>query len=373
MDVMDWDEVRRLFPATQKLTYINAAEASPISVYSAREAKAFYDEILVKGDLPWDEWLKKREEVRKKVADLINADRSEVAFTMNTSHGMNFVAGMLKRSGEVVTMDDEFPSSTLPWLNLGYDLRFVKSKNAVYPMDEIERSISSKTSILVTSHVQYKTGFKQDLVELGKLCREKGLVFVVNATQSAGAMRIDVKKARIDFLVFSGLKWLAAGYGMGVLYINGKRLGEFRYPAAGWMSVKDPPLMDNRLLDLKDEASVFELGSPPFPNIFALGGALDLLDEIGMGRVEKRVLQLNDYLRERLASLDLPMISFPEKYRSGITIVKTAEADRIVESLREKKIIISARGEGIRISPHIYNNEGDIDKLISELENRLRV
>jgi selenocysteine lyase/cysteine desulfurase len=131
--------------------------------------------------------------------------------------------------------------------------------------------------------------------------------------------------------------------------------------------------MDNRLLDLKDEASVFELGSPPFPNIFALGGALDLLDEIGMGRVEKRVLQLNDYLRERLASLDLPMISFPEKYRSGITIVKTAEADRIVESLREKKIIISARGEGIRISPHIYNNEGDIDKLISELENRLRV
>ena len=375
---MEWDEVRDLFPVTKAFTYLNAAEASPVSVLSAREAKTFYDDILSSGDLPWYRWLEKRERIRKKVAELINADESEIAFTLNTSHGMNLIAGMLKgvkdssghSNGEVVTMEDEFPSSTLPWLNLRYVLRFVKPENAVYSIDKIEKSITPNAKILVTSHVQYKTGFKQDLVELGRLCREKGLTFVVNATQSAGAMLIDVRKANVDFLVFSGLKWLTAGYGIGVLYVNRKWFDKMKYPAVGWQSVKNPSIMDNLRLDLKEEASVFEVGCPHFPNIFALGGSLELLNGIGKKNVERRIYELGDYLVEKLGDLKLEFVSpLDKKYRSGITVVKMklGDAEKVVEQLGNKNIVVSAREKGLRISTHMYNNEEDIERLIHEL------
>jgi selenocysteine lyase/cysteine desulfurase len=379
--VMDWNKIRNLFPATKKFAYLNAAEASPVSVMSAREAKTFYDEILTKGDLLWDEWLEKREKIRKKVAELINADKSEIAFTLNTSHGMNLIVGMLKGiedpdGKEVITMEDEFPSSTLPWLNLKYTLRFVKPENAVYSIDEIEKNITSNTKILVTSHVQYKTGFKQDLVELGKLCKDRDLIFVVNATQSAGAMPIDVRKANIDFLVFSGLKWMMAGYGVGVLYISKKWFEKVDYPVAGWQSVKDPSLMDNRKLDLRKEASVFELGCPHFSNIFALGGALDLLNEIGKKNVERRIYELGDYLVEKLeelnSGLSFRIVSpLDRKYRSGITVIGFENAEKIVQELYKKDVVVSARGRGLRVSVHVYNNEKDIDKFISELQKLL--
>jgi selenocysteine lyase/cysteine desulfurase len=370
---MDWDKIRDLFPATKKFVYLNAAEASPVSILSAREAKTFYDEILTRGDLPWNEWLEKREKIRKKVVELINADKSEIAFTLNTSHGMNLIAGMLKRFGkEVVTMDDEFPSTTLPWLNLGYELRFVKPEDAVYSIDEIEKNITSNTKILVTSHVQYKTGFKQDLVELGKLCKDRGLIFVVNATQSAGAMPIDVRKANIDFLVFSGLKWMMAGYGIGVFYMDKEWFEKVDYPVAGWQSVRDPFLVDNRKLDLRKEASAFELGCPHFSNIFALGGALDLLNEIGKENVERRIYELGDYLVKKLEELDSELSQqivspLDRKYRSGITVIGLKNAETIVQELHKKNIVVSARGRGLRVSVHVYNNEEDVDKLMSEL------
>ncbi len=242
---MDWDRVRKLFPATESFVYLNAAEGSPVSIVSAAEAKTFYDEILREGDLPWERWLRKMEDVRKKVAKFINADEKEIAFILNTSHGMNLVAQMLKGAkSEVVTMEDEFPSSTLPWLNLGYELRFVKSKNAIYLIEDIER------------------------------------------------------------------------------------------------------------------------------NIFSLGGALDLMNGIGKGKVEERIYELGDYLVERLEELKLVIVSpLDKKYRSGITVLKMEieDADRVVQQLYGRNVIVSARGEGLRISVHIYNNEEDVDKLVSEL------
>ncbi|MBO8182337.1 MAG: aminotransferase class V-fold PLP-dependent enzyme [Archaeoglobus sp.] len=388
---MEWDEVRRLFPATERFVYLNAAEASPLPISAANDAKAFYERMLTEGDLPWDEWLEKRERTRKKTAELISATKAEIAFTQNTSQGMNLVASILKEDFggcEVVTMDDEFPSSTLPWLNLGYELRFVKAKNAVYSIDEIKKNITPKTKILVTSHVQYKTGFKHDLVELGKLCEEKGLVFVVNATQSAGAMQIDVEKSNIDFLVFSGLKWPMAGYGIGVLFVDKKWLGK-AYPIAGWQSVKDPFQMDNKKLDLKEEASAFEIGCPHFPNIFALGGSLDLLDKIGKRRVERRIYELGDYLVEKLEELEelkelrelggsegtvkLEIVSpLEKKHRSGITVIKWKNAEEAVQKLYKENVIVSARGEGLRVSVHVYNNEEDVDKFVKELQRLVK-
>ena len=366
--MVDWGEVREQFPITKRVAYLNAAEGSPIPKLAAREAKRFYDEALAEGEAAWGRWLERLEEVREKTAKFINAGKDEIAFTLNTSHGMNLIAGMLVGEGGVVTMEDEFPSSTLPWLNKGFKVKFVKPRNNVYDLESIGRALSGEAKILVTSHVQYATGFKQDLAGLGELCESRGLTYVVNATQSAGAMPIDVKEARVDFLVFSGLKWLMAGHGVGVLYVNKKWHGKLKYPFAGWRSVKDPGSMDNKNLDFKPSALALEAGCPHFPNIFALGGALDLLNAVGKGNVEKRIYELGDRLVEGLAELRLSVLSPLEReHRSGITLVKVRNPAGMVKELSKRGAVVSARGGGLRASVHIYNNERDVDRLVEEL------
>lgn len=366
--MVNWNKIRDQFPATKRFTYLNAAEGSPLPLTTAAEGKRFYDEMTARGDSVWKEWLERTEKVRKKVAKFINASKSEIAFTVNTSHGMTLVADMFDGKGEVLTMDDEFPSSTFPWLHKKYRVHFVKPKKAIFSIKDIEKKITKKTKILVTSYVQYCTGFKQDLVELGKLCKKKGIIFVVNATQAAGAMPIDVKKANIDFLVWSGYKWQMAGYGIGVLYINKKWFKKLKFPIAGWCSVKKPELMDNKKLDLKNEASELEVGCAHFPNIFALGGALDLLNKIGKKNIQKRILELDDYLVEKVKNIGLKIDSpLNKKHRSGITIIRMENAQKIVEKLWKKRIMVSAKGTGIRVSLHVYNNKKDIDRFVGEL------
>ncbi len=367
---IDWDEIRKLFPATETYTYLNAAGGSPLSVNAAAEGKSFYDEMLAHGDLYWEKWLDRTDRTRLKVANFINADPEEIAFTVNTSHGMNIIAEMLRGKGGVVTMEDEFPTSTFPWMHRDYPVHFVRPVEGAYTMENIGSSLRGDPKILVSSYVQYRTGFRQDLVELGALCEEQGLIYVVNATQGIGAMPIDVRKAKIDFLVFTGVKWPMAGYGIGVLYINKKWFDILDIPFAGWQSVVEPESMDNRKMDLKKDASQVEVGCPHFPNIFALGASLDLLDSIGSENIRNRIFELNRYLVERLAELKMGIVTpLEEKHRSGITVIRVPHADEVAEKLFSRNIVVTSRGEGIRISLHVYNNEGDIDTLVTELKD----
>jgi len=367
--VKGWKQVRRLFPALENYTYLNAASGSPLSKRAARGAKRYYDEMLQHGDVPWDKWLERKEKIRDTLADFIGAIPAEVAFTLNTSHGMNLIAEMLKGKGEVLTMKDEFPSSTLPWIHRGFKLRFIRPARGVYTLQRIEEQISPHTKILLTSHVQYRTGFRQDLEAVGNLCRRKNLIFVVNATQSLGAFPVDVKRDNIDFLAFLGLKWPVAGYGIGGLYIGEKWLRSIRFPMVGWKSMKDPESMDNRKIHLRREASALEMGCPHFPGIFALGQSLELFQSIGKKRIRKRILDLGKYLAGKLEKMGLEILSPLEPgCRSGITIVKVDNPEDVRERLKRKNIIVSARGGGLRISTHFYNNRTDIDTLIKGLK-----
>jgi cysteine desulfurase / selenocysteine lyase len=281
---------------------------------------------------------------------------------------MSQVAAMLEGRGEVITMQDEFPSSTYPWIHKGFKLNFVKPVDGVYRIEDIEKAITPETRIMVSSYVQYNSGFRQDLKALSDLCKRRNLIFVVNATQGMGSMPIDVREIDADFLVFTCLKWTLAGYGIGGLYINKKWFGQINFPAAGWRSDINPEHMDNQHPNLKTDASETEVGCPHFPCIFALGGALDLLSNIGQHTVFNRIMELNGYLEKRLNEKNLKIASIINKnYRSGITVIRIDNAKEIVQKLHEKKIIVSARGEGIRISVHIFNNFEDIDKLISSL------
>ncbi len=366
----NWEEVRKQFPVLQKYIYLNAAGGSPMSSLSAAAGKKYFDEMLSEGDLPYENWIKRTEETRKKMAGLINASSDEIGFTMNTSSGMSIISRMLENQGDVLTMKDEFPSSTIPWINNGYKVLFIEPHQNTYPVEIIEKNISPGTRVLVTSYVQYRTGFRQDLKSVGEMCKKHKLIYVVNATQGIGVLPIDVKDAGIDFMAFSGLKWTTSGYGAGVIFISSEMLKSFNLPVAGWQSPVFPDEMDNSNFQLRKEASAVEAGCPHFPSVFALGGALDLINSIGVDNIHKRIISLNKLTQAKIEQLGLDLITpAGDNQRSGILIIKTRNAKSITNELARRKIIVSARGEGIRVSISFFNNESDIDAFSREVKH----
>src|SRR5437763_3567887 len=366
---MDWSQIRALFPAALRYTYLNTAAAPPLSLLAAREGKRYYDEMADHGDVAWDSWLCQTEQIREKLASFVHADARSIAFTYSTSHGMNLIAGILDHCGDVLCPADEFPSCTLPWLQQRYQVHFVPSRDrGVIDLADVQRSITAETRVLVTSYVQFATGFRQDLVALGRLCRERDLIFVVDATQGMGVFPINVVDSGIDFLVFSGYKWAQAGYGVGGLYVALRFLNPTSFPVAGWWSARDPEAAINDRLHLKQTAAALEVGCPHFAGIFALGAALDLFETVGRDRIEERIHELTDYLHKGLEAEGLKIASpLQREQRSGITIVEMEDPQEIVKHLAEDRIIVSARGKGLRVSVHIFNNCDDIDRLLAAL------
>lgn len=219
----DWVRLRDDFPVTKKYAYLANAAISPIPMPVYIEVSKFYQDVLNRGQTLWDEWEIKMEQTRDLYAKFIGADnREEIAFTHSTSEGMNIIAHMLSDKGMVISNELEFPSSNLPWINKNpINIKFVKAtdhnkiliNDIVKMVDQNDKA--AKT--VVTSHVQYSTGFRQDLEELGKLTKQKGLYFVVNPTQSLGALFFNVKDFGIDFMASNGHKWILSCFGIGTI------------------------------------------------------------------------------------------------------------------------------------------------------------
>ena len=370
--MVNFEQIRRDFPVTKHYTYLANAAISPIPMQVFKEASGFHKQILENGGILWDKWIEQMEETRELYARFISAKSDEVGFTHSTSEGMNIIAHMLSSKGRVVSNELEFPSSLLPWFHKNADISLVKEKSGKILVDDIAKAVNDKTRTVVVSHVQYATGFRQDLIELAELTNKRELYLVVNATQSLGALDFDVGKFAVDFMSSNGHKWILSSFGIGAIYVKKEyleNLNEFRPPFFSQFGQRQRDIFDNKKLDISDTASRFELGSPHFSNILSLKAGLKYISKIGIAKVEKRILTLTKYLIKELQKLKLVIISpiEEEKNRSGIVVFKARRANELVKKLEKEHIIVSARGGGIRISPHFYNNEQDIDKLISKL------
>jgi selenocysteine lyase/cysteine desulfurase len=247
-------------------------------------------------------------------------------------------------------------------------VKFVEAVDGELRLEDLQRAMTNETAIICLSHVQYSNGLRIDLEALGR--SKQNHTLVVNASQSAGAFQIDVKRMQIDALCATGHKWLLAGYGSGFVYLSRKLLDETRARAIGWMSVAEPFEMRNREILLRpDAAARAELGCPHFAGIFALGAAVDYLMKIGARQIEERVLALNRYLTARLADEGWRILSplRDEIMRSGETLVAVSRPKRVVAHLAHHNIAVTEKPEGIRIATHFFNNEADIVRLISTI------
>jgi selenocysteine lyase/cysteine desulfurase len=365
--MVNWSKIRKDFPITKRFTYLDHASASPMPKPVYEAVRRYYDELGGFADFSWNRWTARREEVRRKVARFIHAEPDEIAFTASTSHGMNLIAELIAEEGSVLTNELEFPATTVPFIWRNSKLKFLKSENGTIPISLIKRHLNSRIKTILTSFVQYQTGFRQDLEALGQIKGNR--FFVVNATQGFGYLPIDVRRARIDFLATNSYKWLMAGYGGGILYVNRKWIKKLKPHSAGWRSVAHPEDFNNRKVVLKREASRYEFGCPPFPHIFAIGAALDYISEIGLNQITSRIHFLTGFLKNELKKLKLKILSPDEpEFQSGIVVFLIKNAEQLTNEFLKRRIYVSPRGGGIRAAPHFYNNEADLGKLIKVLK-----
>ncbi|MEP6741554.1 MAG: aminotransferase class V-fold PLP-dependent enzyme [bacterium] len=370
--MINWSEIRKQFPVTEKSVYLNTAAAGPLPRTTSDAASDYYRQMMNDGDIHWDEWLAKREEVRNKVAAFINAEPDEIALTTNTSSGMNVIIDALENHGEVISCDLEFPVSTLPWMNRRIPIHLVKSVEGQVHLQDIRDAMNVRTGVICLSHVQFSNGFRSDLEELGDA--KGGHSFVVNAAQSAGAFAIDVKRMKIDALCSTGHKWMLSGYGSGFVYLSRELMAHSKPHAIGWLSLQDPFTMRNDEAHLRhDAAARAELGCPHYGGIFALGASVDLIAGIGIENVEARALELNRYLTDRLLDHGWQVLSpiGDERTRSAETLVAAHNQDELVAKLARQKIIVTEKPKGIRVATDFFNNEADIDQLIAALRTNV--
>ena len=368
------DKIREQFPITKNKVFLNHAAQSPLPKPVADTVRRFADDFSNFGttSIEWNDGGKPF------FAKLIGAKQEEIAFVENTSVGLNIAANVLNypRGSKIVTTDLEYPSVVYPWLrkSLGVKVHYVKNTDGKILIEDMEKAIDDKTVAVAVSHVEYVNGFRHDLRVLSEIAHEHGAYLIVDAIQSAGAMQIDVKKDDVDFLTTACYKWLLSPPGAGYLYVKGELIEKFEPPFVGWASVKQEvfetlDFWDIWNLRLSETASRFEVGSPSFISLTGAAEALKMLLNCGIENVERRILKLTDHLMEAVKNLGL-MLQTPQErqYRSGIVLCKVDKPKELTEKLRQKEIIVSARAHGLRVSPHFYNTEEEIDKLMEEIK-----
>jgi selenocysteine lyase/cysteine desulfurase len=370
-------KIREQFPVTKKKVYLNHAAHSPLPKPVVDSIRRYVDELCKFGtaSIECADWGKPC------FAKLIGARNEEIAVVGNTSEGMNIAANVLNypRGAKVVTTDLEFPSAVLPWLRkrLGVKVQYVKNIDGRVSLDDMEKAVDDKTVAVAVSHVEYANGFRHNLRVLGEIVHEHGAYLIVDAIQSVGTMPIDVHRDDVDFLAAACYKWLLSPPGVAYLYVRDDLIEKFEPPFAGWASVKPeiydtPDFYDIRNLDLSKTASRFEAGSPSEISCVGAYEGMKMLLNYGTENVKKRIVRVTDHLFDSVKDLGLELQTPEDKQcRSGIVNFRVDKPQQLSEKLEKKGIVVCARANGIRVSPHFYNTEEDIDRLIEEIK-RLR-
>ena len=368
--MLDWEDLRRFFPVTQKYIYLDHAGVSPLSTQVQSSMEAFLKEATENGYTNPEMWTETIESCRQSAARLINANPDEIAFVKNTTQGIILTAnGINWQVGDnVVTTNVEFPSNIYPWWNLerhGVETRLVQEMNKRILVEDIIAKIDSRTRIVTISHVEFASGYRNDITTIGEICRDKGILFFVDAIQALGAFEVDVKKQHIDFLSADGHKWLLGPEGAAIYYCAKNKLNQLTNTNIGWASVVDDLSFSEYNLTQKPSARRFEEGSYNTVGIFGLNAAITLLLEIGIPNIERRILDLTQCLIKNLYDQGYEILSPVENEleRSGIVIFRSRKfsSDMLFELFYQSGVSCAKRGGGIRLSPHFYNSEAEID------------
>ena len=364
-----------VFELTPSLTYLNYAGIGPPSVVATRRAASVLERQSTMGSLGSSVWQGYQASARQRVASLIGADVSEIAFLKNTPEAISVVAsGFRWREGDnVVVPRCEFPANVYPWMNLerrGVEVRWVDAPEGVFGIDDLAAAIDGRTRVLAVSWVQFSSGFRIDLSRVGDLCADRGVHLLVDAIQGVGVVPIDVHACNVHYLATASHKWLLAPMGAGWLYCRSDVLDSLELTEVGQNTVVPGANYTDYVFEPKPDARRFEAGVPPYASLAGLDGALELLEYIGLERVQQHVVGLCDRLIEGLLErgchIRTPLAA---EQRAGIVSFRhpSRDAAEIERAMADQGIIVANREGAIRVAPHVTNAVGDIERLLAAL------
>jgi len=370
------DDLRKLFPVTERYVYLNHAAVAPISLRVYQRMQEHARDQLEHGIVNYDQWSTTIKKTRQSAADLINARREQIAFAQNTSAGLAMIANGIDwhQGDNIVTAKCEFPANIVPWMRIqreyGVELRMAPERDGRLETEEILNLVDEKTRLVTLSFVQYASGFRADLATIGRYCRERDLLFVVDAIQGLGALSLDVEASHIDALAADAHKFLLGTEGCAIFYLSPRAMERIKPTLVGWFSLENPDDHANFAQTYAKSARRYEPGSLNTIGVAGLGAALELFKEVGMEKIESYLIDLGDYLCGRLAERGYQVISSRrEREKSAIICCRHAKysADFLANSLTERQIVTAARAGRLRISPHFYITREEIDRLIVAL------
>ncbi|UJJ31285.1 aminotransferase class V-fold PLP-dependent enzyme [Halopseudomonas maritima] len=363
------------FPQAADLCYLNHAAVAPWPQRAADAVSDFARENLFRGAQHYPQWSRTEKHLRNQLRELLNAPHSDdIALVKNTSEALSFVAqGLTWQPGEqVIISNQEFPSNRLPWEALrDQGVEVIAVELGDNPEQALIAAMGPHTRLLSISSVQYGTGLRLDLQQLGTACRERGILFCVDAIQSLGAHPFDVQQIDCDFAMADGHKWLLGPEGLGVFFCHARVREQLQLTQHGWHMVE--ALGDYDRLDWRPTRSArrFEAGSPNTLAQQALSASLSLLLEADMAWVQTQIDARICLLAEQLAKLPGVTIlsDLRPARRSGIITFVVAGLDHkaLHKALMERGVVCALRGGGIRWSPHFYTPETTLERALAHL------
>jgi selenocysteine lyase/cysteine desulfurase len=370
-----WSTLRSQLPVTKRWAYFDHAAVAPLPMQSASYLADWAHDAATNGAANWNAWRDRAERARQLTAQLIGASPKEIALVPNTTTGLSLVAeGLDWRPGDnVVVPASDFPSNQYPWMNLasrGVEVRRIECDRERLEPNLVAAACDAHTRAVSVSWVGYATGWRADLDALAEVAHHCGAVLVVDGIQGLGVNPLDVNQTPIDFLAADGHKWLLGPEGAGVLYIRSEWLDRLRPWGIGWNSVRNSGDFTHIAMDLKDSAARYEGGSLNLVGFGALAASLELLVDRSPTLIARRLSEYTNELCTRLTSTGAVIASDrrPEHASAIISFEWPGESPMAVRKrCLAADVVVNCRGGRIRVSPHAYNDEQDLSRLLDAL------
>jgi selenocysteine lyase/cysteine desulfurase len=377
------DALRRTeFPwsLTGERVYLDHASTGPLPRRTVDALAAFTAKRAEPWRLGQEEQFAVLDRGRDLVARLVGARSSEIALMVNTGYGVNLAASALplRRGDVVLTFDREFPANVYPWMARARDGVRLERIPCVDGLPDETRLLEEigrpEVRAVAVSWVQFANGFVADLAAIGRRCRERGVWLVVDAIQGVGALELDLGALDVDILACGGQKWLLSPWGTGFVCVRDGLVRELEPASVGWMSVRgsdDFTRLVDYELDWRDDARRFEMVTLPFQDFAGMDASLELLHELGPRAVAARIAALAGRIVEWAAGRDGVRLVTPADRRAGIVSLEPrGDAAAVSRRLEAAGVAHSLREGAIRLSPHCYNSEAEVDRALEVLASR---
>lgn len=367
------DEVRAGFPIVDRVNYLNSCSLGALSTRAEERLGEFLHLWHSMGASAWYEhWLGTLDELRGRVGELFEADAGTISLLPSTSVALSVIAESLDYGSRnrIVTTELDFPTLLYQWkVRPGVELVVLESRDGVtVDPEQFAAAVDDRTLVLATSHVFFTTGHIQDLGRLSRIAHDAGAYCLIDGYQGAGQVPVDLPDTEVDFYTAGPLKWLCGGPGLAYLYTRSDLIPTLHPRITSWFATKDQFHFNPGEFRYHDDARRFELGTPALPTVHTALGGHEVVTGFGMAKLRQRNGMLTERIIDRCLERGFQLRVSPDpEARSAIVLIEQEDPAGVVRDLAERGIIVDHRPGVVRVSPHFYNTEDEVDGFVAAL------